>query len=272
MRLRFVCMALFLSVLLSSCGDLLEIGLNAYSDMRDADEDLVFYYPFNGNTNDASGNGNNGIVGGNVTYSFANDRFGELGTTLSNSNDTSYLDSSWGLDFNLTYAFSVNFWVYYPNFVSEPDVRYIFGVSSESYPPDGVRFYLSKNDSTGEMKFVMNSTGLSTDEDSLTFNSLWSDFQDANWHMVTIVHQAGTGADKLSLYVDGVKRTPSSTLSNLSAVYLEGSIYLLAGRQLNNSTAIGSTEYTCIDDFRFYSRAIDSIEIDALYHENGYDL
>lgn len=271
MKLRFVITAGLLLVMLGSCGDLLEIGLNAANNMRDSGEGLIFHYPFSGNTEDASGNANDGVIGGSVTYNFANDRFGDLGTTLSNSNDTSYLDSTWGLDFNLTHAFSFNFWLFYPNFVTESDVRYIFGVSSEFYPPVGVRFYLSKNDDSGTMEFVINSGGLDSDEDSLTFDTLWSEFQDANWHMVTIVHQEGTGADKLSLYVDGVKRTPSSTLSNLSAVYLEGSIYLLAARQLNNTTAIGSTEYTCIDDFRFYSRAIDTIEINALYHENGYD-
>ena len=275
MKLKPVLLSVLISVMLVSCGDLLETGLDAFDQMRYSAENLAFYYPFDGNTNDAGGNDYDGLIGsepgGGVFYTFTTDRFGNSGAVISNIDDTSYVDSTWGLDFNLSNAFSVNLWVFYPNFVVEPSLRYIFGIS-ELYPPVGTRFFLSKNDDDGELRFVMNSTGLSSDEDSLTFDSLWSDFQDANWHMITIVHKEGTGVDKLSLYVDGIKRSPDSTRNGFSAAQLDGSIYLLAARTLFNTTAIGNTEYTAIDDFRFYTRSIDELEIDALYHKNGFDL
>ena len=46
---------------------------------------LVAYYPFNGNANDASGNGNNGTVNG---ATLTTDRFGDVGKAYS-FNDSS---------------------------------------------------------------------------------------------------------------------------------------------------------------------------------------
>src|SRR6266481_7525752 len=42
---------------------------------------LVAYYPFNGNANDASGNGSNGTLEG-IDYKFLPDRFGNPQSTL----------------------------------------------------------------------------------------------------------------------------------------------------------------------------------------------
>lgn len=39
---------------------------------------LVAYYPFNGNANDVSGSGNNGVINGNITLT--TDRSGNLNT------------------------------------------------------------------------------------------------------------------------------------------------------------------------------------------------
>jgi hypothetical protein len=134
----------------------------------------------------------------------------------------------------------------------------------------GIRFYLSKNDTTGELEFLMTSTGLTSDEDSISFASLWGTLQDADWHMITVVHQAGTGADKLALYVDGVKQTPSSQRSGFNATVFDGSIYLLAARELLGTAGLDNTQYAAMDDFRLYDRALDQLEIDALYREGGF--
>jgi len=41
------------------------ISERGYADLKDG---LVAYYPFNGNANDESGNGNNGSITGNITW------------------------------------------------------------------------------------------------------------------------------------------------------------------------------------------------------------
>ena len=60
---------------------------------------LIGFYPFNGNANDSSGAGNNGVVHGSVTYT-NNGPFGGLALTLNGTNRGNYvtvpIDSSVG--------------------------------------------------------------------------------------------------------------------------------------------------------------------------------
>ena len=71
-----------------------------------SDNSLIAYYPFNGNTNDESGNNNHGTLKGNTTLS--EDRNG-------NTNEALYFDgsNSWVelTDFNLGQNLSIAFWV-----------------------------------------------------------------------------------------------------------------------------------------------------------------
>jgi hypothetical protein len=52
---------------------------------------LVAYYPFNGNANDASGNGNNGVVNG---ATLTTDRFGDVGKAYSFDGNSNYYNVS----------------------------------------------------------------------------------------------------------------------------------------------------------------------------------
>ncbi|MFT3846031.1 MAG: T9SS type A sorting domain-containing protein [Lacibacter sp.] len=69
---------------------------------------LVAYYPFNGNANDESGNGNNGTVNGAALTA---DRFGDANKayTFTNPNHISVLNSNlFGNEFSLSYWYKVN--------------------------------------------------------------------------------------------------------------------------------------------------------------------
>src|SRR5437867_2677659 len=71
---------------------------------------LVAYYPFNGNANDVSGNGNHGTAN-NVT--FASDRFGVTGSAGSfagNSGSNVGINSA---NLNLPPDFTVSVWINY---------------------------------------------------------------------------------------------------------------------------------------------------------------
>ena len=79
---------------------------------------LVAYYPFAGNANDASGNGNHGTLNG-TDYQFSPDRFGNLQSALFLNTTSTYalnLNGTYvvvpraaGLDF--THDFTVSLWV-----------------------------------------------------------------------------------------------------------------------------------------------------------------
>lgn len=70
---------------------------------------LVAYYPFNGNTNDASGNGNHGTVAGAVP---ANDRFGNANSAygFDGVNDLVSIPNSTSLNISDNHAMSVALW------------------------------------------------------------------------------------------------------------------------------------------------------------------
>ena len=81
---------------------------------------LVAYYPFNGNANDESGNGHNGVVNGAILTS---DRFGNANKAYSfaGTDDDIDLAGTGSLDF-LTGGFSLVAWT---NFTAETDDKSI---------------------------------------------------------------------------------------------------------------------------------------------------
>ena len=62
----------------------LQVGLG-----QNLNEGLVAYYPFNGNANDESGNGNNGEVNG---ATLAEDRFGGAGKAYSFDGENDWIE------------------------------------------------------------------------------------------------------------------------------------------------------------------------------------
>jgi hypothetical protein len=80
---------------------------------------LVAYYPFNGNANDESGNGNDGTLAG-TDWNFALDRFGEINSSLylnTTSTPSPVLTGAYvaaprsaSLDFNADFSLSV--WIH----------------------------------------------------------------------------------------------------------------------------------------------------------------
>jgi hypothetical protein len=71
---------------------------------------LVAYYPFDGNANDNSGNGNHGIPHGGV--SLVSDRFGNINNAYSFDGSTGCISAA-GHQFNLDYNMSFSVWVKY---------------------------------------------------------------------------------------------------------------------------------------------------------------
>src|SRR3990167_6219025 len=76
----------------------------AFADLKDC---LVAFYPFNGNANDESGNGNDGTVNG---ATLTTDRFGNTDRAYGfDGNDFMSVNDHASLDFDAD--FSISFWV-----------------------------------------------------------------------------------------------------------------------------------------------------------------
>ena len=80
-----------------------EMGLPVFADLT---EGLVAHYPFNGNANDESGNGNDGIVSGNLQPTA--DRFGTPDHAYYFNGTDSYVNIG---DLDLPGNFSASIWI-----------------------------------------------------------------------------------------------------------------------------------------------------------------
>jgi hypothetical protein len=69
---------------------------------------LVAYYPFDGNANDKSGNGNNGVIHGGV--SLMSDRFGNPRSAMNFDGSSGYIEIP-GKQFSFTSNMSLSFWI-----------------------------------------------------------------------------------------------------------------------------------------------------------------
>ena len=76
--------------------------------LADLNDGLVAYYPFNGNAEDASGNGNNGTVNG---ATLTEDRLGNADSAYSFDGNNDYIEVEDDHSLDLTNTFTISLWI-----------------------------------------------------------------------------------------------------------------------------------------------------------------
>jgi hypothetical protein len=204
---------------------------------------LVAYYPFNGNANDASGNGHNGTVYG---ATLTQDRFGKANSAYYFNGVDNYIDCGNPDDFNFgaNQDFTIACWIqstmtpsWYPMIISKE----IGAVGSRI----GFNIFLSND---AKMMFeVYNPTQGAIG--SVTGN-------DGGWHHIVGVRRGSTQ----EIYIDGTFNV-SCVLPSLS---ISNSTSLSIGKHTTNNTF--NRFKGSIDEVRIYKGALSASEIQALYH------
>jgi hypothetical protein len=206
---------------------------------------LVGWWPFNGNANDESGNGNDGVVNGST---LAEDRLGNAGSAYSFDGVDDYIDyGDVGFLDNSVFA-TWNWW-----FLSE-----------EILPVDGSNDYVSvirKDLSWIPMQFANDSYDYYR---SLLFqggigggNLIWdsSAIDYSNWTMYTLCKTSNS----IMLYKNGALLDSLSyvgLIENSASPFLLGRAYTF-----NNLEAFSGL----LDDIAIYNRALTEQEIQNLY-------
>ena len=206
---------------------------------------LVAYYPFNGNSNDESGNGNNGTNNG---ATLTTDRFGNANKAYSfNGTSNNIQGSSSAFNYGAN-DFSFSVWVKTNNAATTGGVFTTHDAGSSKYSNIGL-YIAGGNTGRADMD-INNGAGSSA-------NLSGRNIADNLWHHV-LVNRQGNSA---KVYVDGVL----DYTDNLSQNPNNSTTFLIG------SSANGSAYYSgSIDDIRFYNRTLISSEINLLYHENGW--
>jgi hypothetical protein len=225
---------------------------------------LVAYYPFNGNTSDASGNGNDGQIQG-LDWQYGLDQIGNTNALYLNLTDPpntsvgTYVAAprSASLDFNQDFTLSV--WV---NITNGLPAYHVHNLISDGIDQTSANFRLiSAFDGTNDyLQFVGGESGFSSGV-YVDAHAVLAPLRNTWWQAVVV--RCGTN---ISLYRNGalVPTTifaMNATLSNLPQIWL-GSMPLSANETPN------SGEYPLdggFDDVRMYDRALSRWEVQQLY-------
>jgi hypothetical protein len=212
---------------------------------------LVAYYPFNGNTNDESGNGKNAVAN---LGAFDTDRFGEANKAynLVPNDDNDWYGIVSAPSLGLVDTFTLAIWI---RAAPEGNNERIAGVGNWM----GLQFAGS------QVTFGWPGMAVITDPTAIV-NDTWT-------FLVGVVTVNTSVGDTFVLYRDG-NQVASMTFNDF---FLGGSAG--ACRFYMGNTLLGGTNQNCtgssqayefpgdVDDVRVYNRALSVAEIQALYHE-----
>lgn len=193
---------------------------------------LVAFYPFNGNANDESGNGNNGsIYGATLSY----DRNGKPNSAYRFDGYNNYIKVNDSYSFNLSNYLTISVWVNIDDF--NKDGRAIIDKENNAFNiavGANRKIYYQKPGITA----IVNS--------SITINS-------SNWYHIVAVQ---SGSHNAKLFING------NNVTNFDADF--------APEPNSRNLLIGAGQGYFkgqIDDIRIYNRALNENEIQALYKE-----
>jgi hypothetical protein len=210
---------------------------------------LAGWWPFNGNANDESGNGNNGTVNGATLTA---DRFGNLNQSYGFDGVDDYLvTQNSGPLGNSNRSISIWF-----NSVNS-NVSQIFGYGYQ--PPSG-----------GEFNLLLNQlcAGITIDvhNNYITYNTI--NLTDGNWHNVVCVYNNTVSANILgvSFFVDGILLSNSSCQNPITVNVNTLNTSLNFGRYQAGALYFNGS----LDDIGIWNRALTQQEITDLY--NGCQL
>jgi len=203
---------------------------------------LVGWWPFNGNANDESGNGNNGTVSGATLTS---DRFGNSNKAYSFDGLNDFIQSDTISSLNLSVN-SISTWIYAPSFSVHHQIEYsapTFGTLGRAFAFNISRLAIVPHsncvDASGPG--VINLSG------QLGINS---------WYNLVFVSDGSIG----KFYINGV----FISQTNIGSSICQNPLALTLGRGTNGG---GPMWYTGkIDDIGIWNRALTQQEIIDLYN------
>jgi hypothetical protein len=208
---------------------------------------LVGWWPFNGNANDESGNGNDGTVGG---ATLSSDRF-------SNPN-SSYFFSGMSTNITINNTFFNNGWLGYSiSFWFNPNSNQYNGCIVNTIPHDGLGIAYSYYGTNKKIYHSKNSNTSVHAWDILNADPLnYAAFEFNTWYHIVVIKSSNTYLYYVNGSLDKTINTAISPLNDMCKLVF-GNMDPSVGFQ----PVIGS-----LDDFGIWNRALTECEIQDLYH------
>ena len=196
---------------------------------------LVGWWPFNGNANDESGNGNDGVVNG---ATLTEDRFGNMNSSfLFNESSIQVLDAS-SINSALSTQLTLNAWVTLEGF------------------PSGFAPIISKDGPVfHQYELFMEPSSIGFWSTDIYDNVFTETFELENWYMVTVT----VSSTDIIYYIDG-NLIASNQVSNINMIGSDAPLEF--GADSPNGVQYHDGK---IDDIAIYNRALSEQEIQNLY-------
>lgn len=203
---------------------------------------LVGYWPFNGNANDESGNGNNGVVNG---ATLTTDRFGNANSAYSFNGSSNFVQISNSVNLQTPLAISINAWVNFQTGGTESP-----RLVSKGWSPNGIEVH-SISDVNHQVVYGGGFGGVGYGPTSTTNCQL------NQWYMITSVDDGNVKY----IYVNGILE--NSITHNYNSIPINSIDLFFGKNSQNNSDYLNGK----LDDIGMWNRTLTQTEITALYNE-----
>jgi hypothetical protein len=213
---------------------------------------LVAYYSFNGNANDRSSNGNNGVIHG-AKNNFVTDRFGNAASACS-FNGSTYIEIP-GNQFNFNNNMSVAFWI---NPSASPDAwNVLFDKHFTSGSQHQKGWFIQQNTEPGRYAYVFihSPGGIGATSSTNLIADTWN-------HVVFT-----KGDSRLSVYVNGQK-TWSDLAASKVIIQTDLQPLVIGAVNIGQSNPASNLNYFfkgVLDEIFIYNRTLSSTEVTRLY-------
>ena len=221
----------------------------------DLNKGLVAYYPFNGNANDESGNGNDGTVNG-ATLTL--DRNGEVGSAYNfDGNDFVAIPDSTSLEYDAGGSMSISAWVKVSDITS-------LGVIYSNYRCVDGDLDLSATFPERTLRFTTRDS-VGADNETKRLNWAVAENSFDRWLHLTAVRDYES--ESISFYIDGtvIVTESDARTGGFSIPRSPGQHWIGAKGRCDNRFAPQFHFNGDIDDVRIYNRALNEQEVRALY-------
>ena len=221
---------------------------------------LIAYYPFNGNANDSTGNGNNGIVHGAQLFE---DRNGNPHSAYYFNGDLAYIDLGNSIKLKRYRSdYSVTGWIYLNQYPSTYNSIILSNrntttpsTSGSFIGVGGMSSSLSKR-----IEFIKNAT---VTDDIYSFDYLSSNTQLElkKWYFFAVTYKYnGDSSNIVKIYIDGFMESQKKVGETLDP--------LNVNTYLGCEPALYPIDYSfngIMDEIRIYDRVLGDNEINELY-------
>jgi Concanavalin A-like lectin/glucanases superfamily len=215
---------------------------------------LVAYYPFNGNANEATGQGSNGVV---VNAVLTTDRFGNANQAYAFDGATTWIQTTNYWPVLGSNAVTVSCWMDYEGGIPQPLAESVMLSWGGDITP-GSRFQFSLHNGGGFTTTIMDSGG-----NEAVANTI---IPTGKWCQVAVVLPANGEPIDAAYYLNGAQ-VPTFPGADTSYIFnFVPTVPLAIGHgSLSELQASGRVFDGKLDDIRIYNRALSSNEVAELY-------